>query len=142
MPAAYYNGKVTMSETAVVLLSIQTALLLALVVVMWMVKSALQQSAEKANALMADLHATLENDLKPAIADARNTLQRTEGAAQAAAKVLNAAEPVVSSASQVAAVFQKSTAPLWLDAAKLAMGIVGVLRSRRKETDEPPSKEN
>ena len=131
-----------MSEAATILLAIQTVLLLALVGVMFMVYQAMKQATDKANELAKELHDTLQNELKPAIEEARSAIAHTEKAAQAANNVLNAAHPVVQTAGQIAGVFQKPTTPLWLDAARLAFGLVGVLRSRRKESEEPPSKEN
>jgi hypothetical protein len=96
----------------------------------------LKSSLDRATALLEEVRELMQQDVKPAIAEARRAIARAEEAAVAATGTLKAAGPVVDTASQVASVLLKSVSPLWLEMAKLALGIFGVVRGKRKKSDK------
>lgn len=124
-----------MSSAVVVLLVIQCVLLAALVAVAAAGLVSVRASLLQAALLMAKMNATLENDVTPVLLAAKGALTHTEEAATIAAQTLQNAAPAVSTASQVAQVFQRTNGGLWLDGARLAMGLIGVVRDKRKRAN-------
>ncbi len=122
-----------MSDAVVVLLVIQAVLLVGILGSLMAMMSLLKATSRQANELLEEVNRTLTNDVKPALAEARRAIARTEVAAEAATETLHAAAPVVSAASQVAGVINRVN-PVWLDALRLGIGVLGVVRSRRKSS--------
>lgn len=128
--------KLPMPDAVVILLTLQLVVLLALVAgIFWMGKAA-KDSLDKATALIAQLQDTLENDLKPTMKEARAAIARAEEAATLAANALTSAAPAVNTVSQLVGKVEKSVSPLWLDAARLAFGIIGAVKSRKKKKED------
>ena len=125
-----------MTDTVVILLSLQLVLMLVLVVGLFVMGKSAKESLDKAAVLMEKVQNTLESDLKPALIEARSAIGKAEEAATLAASTLTAAAPAVSTVSQLAGAVQKSVSPLWLDAAKLAVGLLVAVRGRKKAKQE------
>lgn len=118
-----------------VVLWVQAALLLLILFVLVALIAQVKETAEKANRLMEDLRSTLETKVTPALEDARRTLASTEEAAVIVGQTLRAAQPAVGAISRVANAVSQPKAALWLDAARLAFGLIGVVRKRREASE-------
>lgn len=115
----------------IILLSVQSVLLVLLLVVMSVLLSRLASTGEKVDELVAHVDKLVTQDVQATLTEARKAVQRIDGLAETATGTLAAAEPVVKAVSELARVFQKPTTPLWMDAIRLAMGVFGVVRSKK-----------
>ncbi|MGI8924094.1 MAG: hypothetical protein ACR2HJ_08680 [Fimbriimonadales bacterium] len=121
-----------MSDTATIILAIQTVVMLAILAIAWVSFTSIKKLLEEATATIRQLHNTLETDIRPALAEARAAIAKADDMAQVASGTFRAVTPAVETASQVAGVLQRSVSPLWWDVARVGMGILGVVRNRRK----------
>ncbi len=123
-----------MDTLIVVLLIVQSLLLVGLLLVMSALLSRIGATGQKVNELVAHVDKLVTTDVASTLAEARKAVQRIESLAENASGTLQAAEPVVKAVSGIASVFQKPSTPLWMDAIRLAVGVFGVVRSRKADT--------
>jgi len=121
-----------MSEAATIFLAIQTVVMIAILALAWVSFSAIKKLLKEATATVRQLQNTLETEIRPALTEARAAIAKADTMAEAASGTLRAATPAVETAAQVAGVLQKTVSPLWWDVARVGIGILGVVRNRRK----------
>lgn len=122
------------NSVAIFLLGVQAVLLIVLLIVMGALLNRISATSEKINALMGHVDRLVSEEVRPTLSEARKAIQHIDALAEGAVGALKATEPVVRAVGQVATIFQKPSTPLWLDALRLAVGVFGVIRSKR--TDE------
>jgi Fe2+ transport system protein B len=121
------------------LLTAQTVILLGILIVLWVSAAHVRQLVERASSVLDEVQNTLEQEVRPTLAEARATLARAGSAATQAGSALNTAGPAIETVSRLAGVLQKNVSPLWLDAARVALRIYGVVRGKRRT--QVPAKE-
>lgn len=121
-----------MSEAATIFLAIQTVVMIAILAIVLVSFSSIKKLLDEATTTVRELQNTLETEIRPALTEARAAIAKADDMAQAASGTLRAVTPAVETASQVAGVLQRTVSPLWWDVARVGMGILGVVRNRRK----------
>ncbi len=123
-------------ETALVILAVvQALLLIVLLVAVFGLLKRVRRSVQQLDELTEAVVRVLTEDVRPAIADIRRTVEKIERVAEGAGVALTVAEPVIRGVSQVAGRFQKASSPLWVDLACLAIDFWGIMRKRRSRKD-------
>ncbi|MEM4407570.1 MAG: hypothetical protein QXI19_02380 [Candidatus Caldarchaeum sp.] len=119
-------------ETALVILAAVQAILLIVLLgtVLGLVKR-VHQSAQQIDELTKTAVKMLTEEVKPAILDIRRAIEKIERVAEGAGVALTVAEPMLRSVSQVAGRFQKTSTPIWMDIACVALDIWGIMRKRK-----------
>ncbi|MCH8275805.1 MAG: hypothetical protein IH851_13570 [Armatimonadetes bacterium] len=125
-----------MSDALIILAVVQVVLLIALLAALGSLLARMRETGRKVDDLVSTVHRVVTEDVRPALGEAREAIRRLDRAAEGAASALAAAEPVVKAVSQVSSVFKKPTTALWLDAVRLAVGVLGIIQSKRSATVE------
>ncbi|MFN8139242.1 MAG: hypothetical protein U0R49_05540 [Fimbriimonadales bacterium] len=120
------------------LLIFQAILLILLLIAIGVMLGKLQATSARLESLMSEVEKTLANDIRPTLAEAREAIKQIDVAASGAAKTLQAAEPLVSAASQVASVFKKPATSIWMDALNLGIRVFSIVSGGGAE--KSPSK--
>lgn len=124
-----------MENTLIFLAILQSALLAVLLIVNLILLNVLKNTGKRADDLLDDVSKMLREEVRPALTEARNAVQRINDTTQVAAQTLIDAEPILKTVSQVGHIFDKPTAPLWMDGLRLAMGVFGIIKKKRKQKD-------
>jgi hypothetical protein len=118
------------------LLIVQSVLLILLLIAIGMLAARLQTTSKKVEGLIDQVERAVREDIKPTLAEARDAIKNIDQAASGAARAIQAAEPLVSTASKVAGVFQKSATSIWFDAFNLVVRIYQAVRSPGEKNPE------
>lgn len=123
-----------MLESLTILAIVQTVILVALLFVNMALLSRIRQTGERANEVLDRTQKLLDEQVLPAIGEARSALKQIEEAASGANEMMAAASPLVSTAKQLSGTFQKSSAPIWIDAMKLAVNFFMLIKSKKSKS--------
>lgn len=117
-----------------ILAIVQTVILVALLFVNMALLSRIRQTGERANEVLDRTQKLLDEQVLPAIGEARSALKQIEEAASGANQMMAAASPLVSTAKQLSGTFQKSSVPIWIDAMKLAVNFFMLIKSKKSKS--------
>lgn len=127
-------------ETALIILVIlQTLILIGVLAAMSALLARVKAFGDQAESLLRRVDQTLDAEVVPTLREAREALDRIHAAAGGAAKALTAVEPIAETLGKYSTALRPSKNTLWLDGLRFALGILQLLRARRKRqrTDQP-----
>jgi hypothetical protein len=132
-------------ETALIILVIlQTLILIGVLAAMSALLARVRALGDQTESLLRRVDQTLDTEVVPTLREARQALQRIHEAAGGAYKALSAVEPIADTVGRYTSALRPSKNAVWLDGLRFALGILQLLRSRRRQRNRAgePTPEN
>ncbi len=121
-----------MSDTVLYLLIVQSLLLIGVLFVLLTLLNRLSATGDKVDKLIGDVEKLVAQDVRAAVAEARQAIEKVDLVTGGVAQSLVTAEPVIKAVSGIAQVFEKPNAPIWMDAVRLGIRLFSAAKSGRE----------
>lgn len=132
-------------ETALIILVIlQTLILIGVLAAMSALLARVKALGGQTESVLRRVDELLDSEVVPTLKEAREALERIQAAAGGAAKALSAVEPIADTLGKYSTAIRPTKNGLWLDGLRFALGILQLLRARRKgqRAGEPTSEDD
>lgn len=121
-----------MSDTVLYLLIVQSILLIGVLVVLLILLNRLSATGDKVDTLITDVEKLVSQDVRAAIAEARQAIEKVDLVTGGVASAMVTAEPVIKAVSGIAQIFDKPNAPIWMDAVRLGVRLFSAAKSGKQ----------
>jgi len=133
-----------MQTALIILVILQTLILIGVLTAMSVLLARVKALGDQTESLLRRVDQALDADVVPTLREARGALERIHAAADGAAKVLSAVEPMADTVGRYTSALSPSKSTLWLDGLRFVLGILQLLRARRtaQRAGEPTAEDD
>lgn len=128
-----------MSDTVLYLLIVQSILLIGVLFVLLTLLNRLSATGDRVDKLISDVDRLVSQDVKAAVSEARQAIEKVDLVTGGVAQSLVTAEPVIKAVSGIAQIFEKPSAPIWMDAVRLGVRLFSAAKSGKQASAKQES---